>query len=491
MSDNDITKLTIPAKKNFLGFALDYFENILSTSGLEQKDILKMRLATEESSMNVIDHAFDPDEDGKFNIIYARRPNQVVIKVHDKGLPSDFHTALNEQGEGLGIRLMKGVTDEVRFLNLGRDGKQVELIKNLPYKNISETLSEDEKEAIDKMDKTRVEKPNIEMRFMKPDEASTMARCVYRSYGYSYSLDFIYYPEKIKENLESGVVKSVVCVDEDGEIVGHLALNFEFAGAKVGETGQAVVDPRYRGHSLFTKMKKYMVDYAIESGMYGIYSEAVTPHTYTQKGNLKLGAHETGFLICYVPATVDFKKIQYEDAVPLRQSAVLFYLKTNEEPERIYYPPVRHKDIIQKIYERSELNRELKEVQKPEITDDVCKFNLKLSEDAKRSFIRIISYGKDFESVIRFHFNDFCLKKMEVIFVDLPLSEPLTASIYEFLESMGFFFVGIIPELDNGDVVRFEYLNNVEVNPDIIARASDFVNELFDYIMDERERVSK
>ena len=490
MTDNDITMLKLPASKKYLGFALDYFENVLKSSGLDDKDILKMRLATEESSLNVIEHAFDPDEDGKFNIIYTRRPYQVVIKVHDKGLPTDFQAALNEKGEGLGIRLMKGVTDEVRFLNLGRDGKQVELIKNLPYKNISETLSEDEKQKIDKMDKSRIEFPKIKLRFMRSDEASTMARCVYRSYGYSYSLDFIYFPDKIKENLESGIVKSVVCVDEDNEIVGHLALNFEHQGAKVGETGQAVVDPRYRGHSLFKKMKQFMVDYAIESGMFGIYSEAVTAHPFTQKGNLALGARETGFLICYVPATVDFKKIQNEDSVPLRQSAVLFYLKTNEEPERVCYPPARHKEMITKIYDRSELNRILKTAKPQQITEDVSKFHIKLSEDAKRAFIRIIKYGKDIEHAISFHFKDFCTKKIELIFIDLPLSDPITAEIYEMLEDMGFFFTGIIPEFENGDVVRFEYLNNVVVKPEIISRVSDFVKELFDYIMKERDRVS-
>jgi anti-sigma regulatory factor (Ser/Thr protein kinase)/GNAT superfamily N-acetyltransferase len=491
MQKEDITRITLPANKDYLPNALDYFEGILNKIGLDEKDVMKMRLAIEESSLNVIEHAFDPDEDGRFDIIFARRPSQLVLKVHDKGLPSDFNAALKESGEGLGIRLMRGVTDEVNFVNLGREGKQVELVKYMPYKTHAESLSKEEKDIIDKMDLSQIEKPNINMRFMKPEEASAMARCVYRSYGYSYSLEFIYYPEKIKENIQSGIVKSVICVDESNEIVGHLALNFEYAGAKVGETGQAVVDPRYRGHSLFTKMKNFMIDHAKESGMYGIYSEAVTAHPFTQKGNLALGAHETGFLICYVPATVNFKKIQKEGAPPLRQSAVLFYLKTNEEPKRICYLPKRHKDIIQKIYDRSKLNREIEDIVDVEVTEDITRHHLKVSEDANRAFIKILKYGTDFESMIHFRFRDLCDKKMELIFIDLPISDPLTAHKYEFLEKLGFFFVGIIPELGEGDVVRFEYLNNVIVDPDIIARESQFVNELFDYIMSERDRVSK
>jgi hypothetical protein len=92
--------------------------------------------------------------------------------------------------------------------------------------------------------------------------------------------------------------------------------------------------------------------------------------------------------------------------------------------------------------------------------------------------------------MIKHRFKELLQRKMEVIYVDLPLSNPNTPFMYEHLEDMGFFFVGIIPEKNEGDIIRFTYLNSVQVDPDYYHRVSDFIQEFFDYMMKERERVS-
>lgn len=487
-----LAKLTILADTKVLGPTLDFIENMLQNTGLDSKDILRMRLAAEEASINVIDHAFDPGEDGLFDIVIQRRPNKVVIQVLDKGLPVDFRQVEQGKTEGLGLKLIRGMTDEVNFINMGRDGKMVELVKYIPYKNISETLSDAEKKEIAEMDQTRLENAEIELRMMTPEDASSMARCVYRSYGYSYALDFIYFPDKIRENLESGTVKSVVSIDKNTkEIVGHLALTYPEPGAKVADSGQAVVDPRYRGHNLFKRMKSFMVEYAKETGLFGVYSEAVTAHPFTQKGNLSIGAYETGFLLSFVPDSMVFRKIQELDAPPVRQSVVFFYLRTNPEPHRVVYPPQRHFEIIDKIYKRNNINRSYGSTENFFIDKDISQVNMKVLEPMKLAFIKVIDYGKDFSAMLKHHLISLIEKKVEVSFLDLPLSHPATTVIYEEVEKLGFFFVAIVPEIDKqGDYVRFLYLNGVIVNPEIYARVSDFVNELFDYILKERERIS-
>ncbi|MCD6176727.1 MAG: hypothetical protein J7K29_02705 [Candidatus Cloacimonetes bacterium] len=37
--------------------------------------------------------------------------------------------------------------------------------------------------------------------------------------------------------------------------------------------------------------------------------------------------------------------------------------------------------------------------------------------------------------------------------------------------------------MDNGDVLRLQYLNNVEIDPNKIVAASDFGKELADYVL--------
>jgi len=51
------------------------------------------------------------------------------------------------------------------------------------------------------------------------------------------------------------------------------------------------------------------------------------------------------------------------------------------------------------------------------------------------------------------------------------------------MEMLGFFFAGIIPEIFDGDVLRLQYLNNVDIDFEEVQIASDFGKELFAYVI--------
>jgi len=48
----------------------------------------------------------------------------------------------------------------------------------------------------------------------------------------------------------------------------------------------------------------------------------------------------------------------------------------------------------------------------------------------------------------------------------------------------GFFYFSLIPEKQNGDVLRLQYLNKLETDPEEIVTASDFGEELANYVRD-------
>jgi hypothetical protein len=54
------------------------------------------------------------------------------------------------------------------------------------------------------------------------------------------------------------------------------------------------------------------------------------------------------------------------------------------------------------------------------------------------------------------------------------------------LNELGFFFGGIIPELRGGDVLRLQYLNEVDIRPEDVSTASDFGQELVNLIFGEK-----
>jgi GNAT superfamily N-acetyltransferase len=378
---------------------------------------------------------------------------------------------------------MKAFADEIHFLNLGRGGKRVELVKNLPYKDVEAYISEEEKGRTLPLSPVPEDIP-ITIRLMKPDDSVGLARCVHRCYGYTYANADVYFPDRVRELLESGLLISHVALSPDDEVIGHSAIRKEWADSMIGERGQAVVDPRYRGHGLFNKLLNSLMAHAKDIGMYGTYSEGVAVHTYSQKAALLAGGHETGILLGYIPATMFFKQIQEGDRQQ-RQAVVLMYTRLNDEPWRDVYPPFHHQSIIRRIYEENNFRRNIKEavnVKEPADVPGASQVDVRVHSDASQAYMLIKQYGADLEDLVKFRLRELCLRKIDCIYVDLPLSHPSTPKFCASLEMLGFFFGGIVPEMSEGDVLRLQYLNNVDVDIDSIQIASDFGKEMLDYV---------
>ena len=254
-----------------------------------------------------------------------------MVAVEDKGLPIDFSRP--PQASALGLTLMRGFAEEIRFLNLGKGGRRIEFAASLPARPIDDYLTAAERDRSAEEPPLAADKPRL--RLMIEDDAVALARCIYRAYGYTY-VDFIYYPDRIAEMLRAGLMMSCVAENDAGEIVGHLALLRNAADSAIAESAIAVVDPRYRGHSLFKTMKVFMAEEAARRGLLGLYSEAMTLHPFTQKGNIALGAHETGLVLAYVPPGVDTRKIAASPQGE-RAALLLYYMRTNAEPHRTVF----------------------------------------------------------------------------------------------------------------------------------------------------------
>lgn len=478
-----VARVTVVADDWFLAPSLGFVQQTVRRIGLNDTEAGHLARVVEVVCRNVIERAFGPDERGSYDIHVIRRPGQVVVAVEDQGLPLDY-APLEDEGQGAAGMPYRSFADEVRFINLGRGGNRVELIKQLPRTDVRDHLAEDEHHRTVRAPAASGNEP-VEIRMMRPDESVALSRCVYRSYGYSYDWDDIYYPDHIRELQERGLMRSCVAVTPEDEFVGHLAMRLEHPGSPVGEAGQAVVDPRFRGHHLFEKMKTFLVEEARRSGIYGLYSEATAVHPYSQKGNLKLGARETGFLLGYIPPSVSYKQIA-EDRAQMRGSVALFYTRANEEPERSVYPPVKYQSVIRRIVELNGLRRAVGEAQKGrEVASSEVR--VEVHRDHNIAFMRVIKPGEDLEELVRARLRELCLHRVDCVYADLPLSHPATQDSGERLSELGFLFGGVIPEArQDGDVLRLQYLNNVEIKAEEVHAASDFGQELLDFILTER-----
>jgi hypothetical protein len=88
--------------------------------------------------------------------------------------------------------------------------------------------------------------------------------------------------------------------------------------------------------------------------------------------------------------------------------------------------------------------------------------------------------------LVRIRLRDLCLHRVDCIYLDLPLSHPAVQSAGARLDELGFFFGGVVPELLDGDVLRLQYLNEVDIRPDDVRTGSDFGQELVKLICQEK-----
>jgi GNAT superfamily N-acetyltransferase len=324
------------------------------------------------------------------------------------------------------------------------------------------------------------DEPGIEVRFLAPEGAEGFTRLVRRCYGDSYDAAWVYDPVAVAARLSDGTLWSTVGVADDGELVAHVGLGRQRADDDVAESGQAVVAPEYRGRHLFTLLKRRAAEQAAARGLFGLYSEATAAHPYSQRANVALGAVETGLLLGYIPATVEYEAI---DAEHHRQSVVLYYLKTNDGHRRPVYPPARDRDMVQRIIERAGLRGVVHDAPSDAPSHARSDLHIDDRDDHNDRVVTVRTVGTDLLDQLTAARDDALARAFDCVYVDLPLADPGTQRRGDGLRDLGFAFGGVFPNRQHDcDVLRYQYLDRVTLDTSDIALASDHGRELLDYV---------
>src|SRR5829696_6487381 len=141
--DKSVVAVTVLVDAALLPAVVDFVRRAANHLGLRDKAAEHLDRAVGTVCRNVIDRAFEPDEEGRYDVYVLRRPGQVVIAVEDRGLPFDYVPLQEGSDTALPDMLHRSFADEIRFVNLGRRGNRVELVKHLPHADVREHLSED------------------------------------------------------------------------------------------------------------------------------------------------------------------------------------------------------------------------------------------------------------------------------------------------------------------------------------------------------------
>lgn len=310
-----------------------------------------------------------------------------------------------------------------------------------------------------------------------------LSEAIRAAYGDSYDVRWVYDAEEVSARLAAGTYVSCVAEAPDGELLCHEGMSLAAAGDAVGHSGQAVTMPAARGQHLFTRTKRFLMDWARAQGLAGMYSEATAAHPYSERANLELGAHETGFLLGWIPASVS------NDAAtgrrPSRQSAALFYARLNAGHEREVYAPERHRDIVGQTLELCQLRGTLADPPTGASLPNRSELHVEVDADHNLALITVLVPGADLDAEVaaeRHHL--FHRRGLDAVYLDLPLEDPGTGLTADHLERLGISYAGVFPNSrTDGDVLRMQSLHRARIDAGDIAVASDHGRELLDYVL--------
>lgn len=489
-----LSTLTIPNDISYLPLALTYVRGIADLLGFDSRDVLQIELAVEEAAINVIEHAFSPDEKASFDIEFRKKATGLEIAICDKGLPYDptltpsFHLEkeLDKQTtDGLGSFIMKSVMDEVQFCNLGFSGKETRLLKYYPFAAIDPHERSNNTKSDKMVTATQgkdLETIAFEARHMQSRDAIEVSRCFFDCYGYSYLHEHAYYPERLAALNESGELFSAIVVTPEGEVAAHASLAFSDFYPGVAELGMAATRLKYRGSKVINNLHGLWFAEADRRGLTGIFSEAVTVHTRSQQALARLEFKESEFLLAFFPSTLSFKGIAENNESRVSALVYFRFLADVYGTEKIIYPPAKHRQMICALYENFGIKTLIGNTSAETGNKQATMIEMAINNRLSLALVRFSKYGEDFDQ--RIHEMLYRVKRegIQVVQVRLNLEDPQTPIVAERLEKQGFIFTGTLPGTTGGDLMSMQHFNGIAVDYDAIHVFSDRGKELLDYI---------
>jgi N-acetylglutamate synthase-like GNAT family acetyltransferase len=368
------------------------------------------------------------------------------------------------------------------FLNTGKSGKEFRLVKNVPAEHIADTMALSEFTITQAPDVTE----EYRLTVATPEDAEDIAKLIYRTYGYSYAKDDIYFPKKNELALAGRDKFAVMVRTSAGDAAGHFAV-IRSADSNIGEVGEVVVSAAHRRRGLMTRMLNALIGLAKKNELSALFGEAVTVHMISQNVNHKLGFHSTAMLLADFPVT---KYRDLVDAYPQDVSVVLDFLLLADVKSREVYMPRTYKNILTKIYGHQGIEVIEKRGSRANRLEQT-EFDLSIRYENKTATIVIKEYGADLDDLVARLSISLREEGLNTIFFDLPLDHPGTAFAVDPFEKNQYVFAGLMP-LFHGerDYLRMQH-TMTDLKMDLIYAYSDMAKEIKRRVEKEQRWITK
>ncbi|MBF0551984.1 MAG: ATP-binding protein [Deltaproteobacteria bacterium] len=272
-------------------------------AGAEETTSYEIELMLEEIFINILEHGYLSGQRECIQLTLGIEGQFLVVSMRFRGIPFDIDylqrcveshpkDMLNGSIHGIGLRLIRQFCNRIEYRNLGKEGQEIYILRELSTREGSPA----ESVRAEKADKPEPHDFNICLRRMLPAEAPIVSKLAYLTYDYSYAKGHMYDPEKVRSLNEEGSLISFVASHEEYGIIGHFAISPDDRSDMV-EWCSGFVDPRFRKNGSMNAMSTHGLAEAQKLGAEGVFVIAVKTHPYSQKAALIRGLRETALFL--------------------------------------------------------------------------------------------------------------------------------------------------------------------------------------------------
>ncbi|HCR90835.1 MAG TPA: hypothetical protein DIW50_10340 [Prolixibacteraceae bacterium] len=373
--------------------------------------------------------------------------------------------------DGLSLRLLRGLCDELSFQNLGREGW--ELAIQFKFKNFKQILGDTEGAE-------QGTKPDISydftIRLTTYEDIPGIINLVYNTYRYSYPKPFAYDQALFQEEINSGRLLSLVVATADGKIIGHQAVMLK--SPNLGEIGMAMIDPQYRRSRAFILLKKATFDeIKLKFPNLIIYVTTVTSHKASQ-------AFMSGFTISMLELSLinNTSYVGMNTKAIRRESAVYGFMTFAEQKfSSCIYVPTEHVEMIGSLLHDSCFPVTL-ERNTGDFDEELSVFETVRDNSHHHTFLNFQKLGTDFATQLRKQTRLLQQEDMVTLYVSIPTHVNQPKVLDRVLMENGYFFSGLQPNSDGNWNLYYTNLLTQKFSFDDLQLFSPKAVELSNYM---------
>jgi serine/threonine-protein kinase RsbW len=129
-------RLTIPARPEYITLGRLALTALAGIRPVSDEALHDLKLALTEACTNSVKHAYEEGGEGTVDILYELQPDRLAVEVGDAGSgfePQDRNGADGDELSegGLGIEIIRAVTDEVQIEPREGGGSRLRFVKFL------------------------------------------------------------------------------------------------------------------------------------------------------------------------------------------------------------------------------------------------------------------------------------------------------------------------------------------------------------------------